>query len=183
MKYLKIAYKKLPLLIESIIMKISVFLFGIMLVSTLLQVISRYIFQRPFVWTQELIRFLFIWIIYLGCALVSKKDEHIRIDFFLLRLPMRIRFIITLLTNILLILFFLVVIIAGINMIIVNYKVKTPALRVSWMYFYLGITSSVFLMLIYKFDHFVRQIMLIWKDKVWRNKSKNKPDNINSNLS
>lgn len=179
MKYLKIAYKKLLLLIESITMKISVFLFGIMLVSMLLQVISRYIFQRPFIWTEELTRFLFIWIIYLGCVLVSKKDEHIRIDFFLLRLPMRIRFIITLLTNILLVLFFLVVIIAGINMIIVNYKVKTTALRVSWMYFYLGITSSFFLMLIYKFDHFVRQIMLIWKDKVWRNK----PDNTNSSLS
>jgi len=181
LKYAKITYKKLQLLIEYTTTKISVFLFGIMLVSTLSQVVSRYIFQRPFMWTQELVRFLFIWIIYLGCVLVSKKDEHVRIDFFLLRLPRRIRFIITLLTNILLVLFFLVVIIAGINMIIVNYKVKTPALRVSWMYFYLGITYGFILMLIYKFDHFVRQIMLIWKDKGWRNK--NKPDNTNPKLS
>lgn len=47
-----------------------------------LQVIMRYIFESSLVWSEELVRWLFIWTIWIGVAYACKTGQHIRITIF-----------------------------------------------------------------------------------------------------
>ena len=59
----------------------TVFL-ALMSIVVIVQVFSRYIFNYSFVWAEELVRYLMIWMVMVGSALVQSRNEHIRIDFF-----------------------------------------------------------------------------------------------------
>lgn len=52
----------------------------IMVASVTAQVISRYIFENPFSWTEELSRYTFVWVTFLGMAVAIKNGEHIALD-------------------------------------------------------------------------------------------------------
>ncbi len=44
------------------------------------QVIARYVFQSSLSWSEEICRYLFVWLIYLGISYAVKLDRHIRMD-------------------------------------------------------------------------------------------------------
>jgi len=54
------------------------------------QVIFRYVLHRPVTWAEGLSRYLFVWSVFLGSALVIGVGEHISLPFFTDRLPARI---------------------------------------------------------------------------------------------
>jgi TRAP-type C4-dicarboxylate transport system permease small subunit len=50
-------------------------------------VFSRYVLNYSLAWADELPRFLFIWISFLGAVLAYYHDEHVGLDFFVKRIP------------------------------------------------------------------------------------------------
>lgn len=55
-------------------------------------VISRYVFNQPIFWTDEVARILLIWSIFIGAALGFRKGTstaHIGMDYFVARLPQK----------------------------------------------------------------------------------------------
>ena len=52
-------------------------------------VIGRYFFGRPIAWAEELMLFLMIFIVFSGCAAVTWRQIHIRIDVVVSRFPER----------------------------------------------------------------------------------------------
>ena len=73
---------KLVQRIESVVTKICTYLLVMMSFIVVVQVFSRYLFNYSFVWAEELVRYLMIWMVMIGSALVQSKNDHIRIDFF-----------------------------------------------------------------------------------------------------
>jgi C4-dicarboxylate transporter DctQ subunit len=73
---------KLVQRIESVGTKICTYLLVVMSFIVVVQVFSRYLFNYSFVWAEELVRYLMIWMVMIGSALVQSKNDHIRIDFF-----------------------------------------------------------------------------------------------------
>lgn len=65
-------------------------LLGIFLLNTY-QVGGRYLFGIGAVWIPDVTRFLFIWMVFLGTALMHLRRKHLVIDFVQLRLPARLR--------------------------------------------------------------------------------------------
>lgn len=55
--------------------------------AVVLQVASRYIFNRPTSWSEELARYLFVWITFLGAAVVIRKRRHVDVSVLTDRLP------------------------------------------------------------------------------------------------
>jgi len=47
---------------------------------TFAQVVLRYVFNNPQAWAEEVGRYLFVWITFLGAAAAFARDTHIRID-------------------------------------------------------------------------------------------------------
>jgi TRAP-type C4-dicarboxylate transport system permease small subunit len=57
----------------------QVILVGFLALSTL-QVVSRYVFDAPLVWTEELSANLLIWMTFLGSAAILRSDSHVRVE-------------------------------------------------------------------------------------------------------
>ncbi len=54
-------------------------LLSILMIMIMVQVFCRYILLFSFSWNEELARFVFIWLVYLGVSLGAKHNEHIRV--------------------------------------------------------------------------------------------------------
>jgi TRAP-type C4-dicarboxylate transport system permease small subunit len=63
---------------------------GLMLAMVLVlfaQVVSRFVFSNSLSWSEELARYLFIWLIFLCLGAVTLRGEHVAIDLVTDRLP------------------------------------------------------------------------------------------------
>jgi len=58
------------------------FLFIAFIILGFSQIMSRYILNRSIIWGEQMSRFMFVWCIFLGSALVIGKGEHIQLSFF-----------------------------------------------------------------------------------------------------
>lgn len=60
-------------------------------VLLLVGVISRYVFGKPIVWSDEVVSISFIWLTMLGSAIAVHRNEHLRLNLFVDMLPPRPR--------------------------------------------------------------------------------------------
>lgn len=54
-------------------------MFAIMVAAIFLQIVMRFIFNNSLVWSEELGKFIFVWISWLGISIGERKNEHIKI--------------------------------------------------------------------------------------------------------
>lgn len=56
-------------------------LFALLLIPVTLQILSRYLdFVPRYIWTEEVARFCFIWVIMLGAMIAVRHDSHFDVD-------------------------------------------------------------------------------------------------------
>lgn len=88
-------------------------IFALLVFDVLIQVASRYVLGVSFSWTEELARFSLIWMTMVGAAYLSGKREHLSMDFLYEKLSDRNRSKASILIEVLIFLFALVVIVVG----------------------------------------------------------------------
>ena len=72
------------------IAKASVVVISLVMVTvTLAQVIFRYVIAAPLPWSEELARYCFVWIVFLGGAIGLSRGIHLGVDLFVNMLPPR----------------------------------------------------------------------------------------------
>lgn len=91
----------------------------------LAQVVSRYAFGRPLVWSEELARFTLIWLTFVGAAFVMAYRRHIVVSFF--RLSDRAWLALETISSVVMITVALVVLPAGMEFVQSNAGVLSPA--------------------------------------------------------
>ena len=64
---------------ERVIDALAVLSFTGMFLCVLVQVILRYGFDRPLVWSDELARYLFVWCAFLGWVIAARRRSHLAI--------------------------------------------------------------------------------------------------------
>jgi len=68
-------------LIERVLRFATTVLFALLIVPVTLQILARYIdFVPRYIWTEEIARFCFIWIIMLGAIIAVRHDAHFDVD-------------------------------------------------------------------------------------------------------
>jgi len=83
--------KFLKWLDENLEMSICIVLMSTMTLLIFVQVIMRYVVRNSLTWSEELARYLFIWLIYFGISYGAKIRKHIKIEAFLGLWPKSIR--------------------------------------------------------------------------------------------
>lgn len=73
--------KRIPLLDAAVVLA-----FGLMIVAISLQVFYRYVLNDPLAGSEEIGRLAFVWVTFIGAAVASRDNMHIRIDYFAHRL-------------------------------------------------------------------------------------------------
>jgi TRAP-type transport system small permease protein len=81
---------------------------------TLLQVVFRYVLGSSLSWSEELARYLFIWVIFLGVASAARRGQHMAVEALPRRLPHPMARALALLIALISIVFFAVVVYTGI---------------------------------------------------------------------
>jgi TRAP-type C4-dicarboxylate transport system permease small subunit len=79
---------------------------GLMGSAIFLQVVTRQLFQTPLIWSEELARYLHVWITFLGLSYGIRHQAHVRVDFFIEKMPEKLQKTVTILTDILIIICF-----------------------------------------------------------------------------
>lgn len=72
--------KNITRFLDAILTRALILLMLCLVVAVLWQVISRYVFASPSSWTEELARFLLIWISLLGAAYAFRSGMHLALD-------------------------------------------------------------------------------------------------------
>jgi len=120
-------------LLKNIEEYLGLFFLTIMCVFMFLQLFSRFFLTEPLIFTEEVTRYSYLWIVFVGISLALKHRAHIRIDFFLELLPASsvkyIRIVIRLISMGI----FFYVIYWGIRFVIFTRVIVSPALEISLM--------------------------------------------------
>ncbi len=76
-------------LIDRAVDAVAVVAFTGMFGCVIAQVVFRYFLDDPLVWSDELARYLFVWVSFLGWIIAARKRSHLAIDMALARLGPR----------------------------------------------------------------------------------------------
>ncbi|MBC8400369.1 MAG: TRAP transporter small permease [Candidatus Marinimicrobia bacterium] len=142
-------------IIESIDLVLSRFLIGLMTLIVLAvtwQVFTRFIIQDPSSWTEELARFLLIWIGVLGASYALRTRAHLGIDLITQRVGeagrRRIKFTVY---SVVILFAFFVMVVGGIRLVNLTFSLNqisaAMGIRMGYIYTVLPISGS--LMIIY----------------------------------
>lgn len=130
-----------------------VILLSVMLLSVLWGVLTRYIFADQSSWTDELARFMLIWVSILGAAYVSGKNAHIAIDLLPDTLSEKKKLKLEVVTSVIISLFvFVVFLVGGFRYIYISFKLgqTSAALEVPMGYVYLILPISGIIIIYFK---------------------------------
>jgi TRAP-type C4-dicarboxylate transport system permease small subunit len=123
---------------ERIVQYTLVGMVAIMTVIIILQVFMRYLFLYSLSWSEEVARYLMIWVSFLGASLALKYGFHIGVEFIINRIPEKMRGWINLTAKLGVLLFLIYFTIGGFR---VSWAVRdqdSPALLFSMAYAYLS---------------------------------------------
>ena len=130
--------------------KVFLVFFSVIMVSVIfLQVMMRQL-GSSLSWSEELARYCFIWMIYIGISLGVKEQKHVRIDAFLLLLNQKGQMILNFIVNLFFMAFAIFVIIYGTEIAnqLLQFGQKSAAIRIPMGYVYMATPIGMGLTLI-----------------------------------
>lgn len=130
--------KKIIKIFENLNETILSFLFVAIIVVLATQVILR-TFSFALSWSEEVSRYLFVYMVLGGVALAFKKGAFVSVDFLSNFIPRKINKFIDVIAQILTLLFFIIVVLKGVEYFSLTKNQLTPALRIQIRYIYLAL--------------------------------------------
>jgi len=152
---MKVIIKRIASLFSSIGFVLGVTLMILMIFTLSAAVCARYVFNRPIFWTDEFARIVLIWSIFIGAALGFRKGspiDHIRMDFFVSFLPVRLRKITDNVVWGVTVFFCLTILVLGMKFFIQTISILTSALEISQGYIYISLPIFAIISLGFLFD-------------------------------
>ncbi len=132
-------------LIEIPVFLLSVAMFAIVMAG----VVSRYVLRSPFSWTEELSRYLMIWMAFLSVSLGIWRQEHIGVSMFIKMLPRLLAKCVIYLSNFLVLYFLYVLLVYGTKMAkggTVQYSTALGTTMFGWL---LAVPVSAFFCMVF----------------------------------
>lgn len=120
----------------------GVLMFGAMFVGFAIQVVSRYVFNRPVIWSNDLILWAFLWWFCWGVAFSVSQRQHIAVEFALPVRNVSVRNALARLGLLICASAFIVVLPGSADYILFSFRQVTGALEIP-----LGVVFGLFLLL------------------------------------
>lgn len=152
-------FGKIKHCLEKCIDWISVIFFIVIFFVALAQIVMRWLFRNPIVWSEELIRLMYVWICYIGWTIASRNKSHIRITALVSVIPPFPRKILETINCVLVILFSLFMVYYGIKMTEIGGRGRAVTLPINFALVYGIAPAANFVILLYQFIDIVH----IWK--------------------
>lgn len=106
---------------------LNAFVLSVMCVIVFINVVLRYFFNSGIVWSDEVARFLFIWLVLLGSVMVLKDNGHLGVETLIKRLPKPLKKTLYIISNLLIIYILYLLIEGSWKMTVLNAHSYGPA--------------------------------------------------------
>ncbi len=144
--------KKIVSFVDKVLEIILISLMSGMVINVVWQVLSRYIFENPSTFTDELARYLLIWLGLLGASYVAGKQRHLAIDYFLNKLSNEKKRNLQVTIQIMMFIFAVIImVIGGSNLVYHSFTLHqtSAALNINLGFIYMVLPLSGFLLMFY----------------------------------
>ncbi len=141
--------------IDKVLGSFLAIIMGFMVLNVLWQVFTRFVLNDPSSFTDELARYLMIWVGVLGAAYISGKNMHVAIDVLSTRLNKKKQQNLSTFVHFIIILFsLLVLVIGGLRLVYITaiLNQNSPALHIPLALVYTVIPLSGLLIIYYKLN-------------------------------
>ncbi|MBP1697625.1 MAG: Tripartite ATP-independent periplasmic transporter DctQ component [Deltaproteobacteria bacterium] len=166
MESMELISTKVSRFAERVVQVTLVGMVAIMTVIIILQVFMRYLFLYSLSWSEEVARYLMIWVSFLGASLALKYGFHIGVEFVINRIPEKMRGWVNLIAKMGILIFLIYFTIGGFR---VSWAVRdqdSPALLFSMAYAYLSAPVGGFFMIIQLLNLLVEDLIKI-RERRW----------------
>ena len=102
-------------------------------------------------WTEEISRFLFVYSISFGAPLALKKEEYVKVDIIISKLPLKVQDKIDSIIYLLLSIFFILIGYTGYEFGMLGLYQTSPAMQLPMLIPYMSISISCIFLMIYSF--------------------------------
>jgi TRAP-type C4-dicarboxylate transport system permease small subunit len=144
--------EKIRKYIDKFLALVLIITMTVLVLDVVWQVLARYVVKSPSSFTDELARFLLIWVGLLGSAYALGKKKHLAIDLLPSKLSGKPKKALNTFISILVIAFAaLVLVVGGIRLVYITFSLNqiSPALGIPMAYVYMVLPLSGLLMIIY----------------------------------
>jgi TRAP-type C4-dicarboxylate transport system permease small subunit len=124
-------------------------LFILIFALVLAQVVCRYVFNNPLVWSEELARLAFVWVAMLTWGLGMRRRSHIAVTFFPDMLPRVPRLLLAILVQALIILFCALLVVHGWTLTMRNLDLDLVTIEVSYAVLYVVVPIGAAIVICY----------------------------------
>ena len=129
-----------------------------MVFVTFLQVIFRVFLDNPLAWSEELSRYLFVWIVFIGGAWAVSGDAHFKMDFLTTVVPDKYKKVLDIFSSICMIAFALIMVVYGWRLAMSVNTQLSPALRVKMTIPYSALPISGLLIIIHAVELIISNV-------------------------
>lgn len=130
---------------------------GIMSVVVFAQVIFR-LTAGSLPWSEELARYLMIYMVYVGTSIGVKRGTHIAVEVIMDRCPPTVQKIVEILVDLMMIAAFVILCYYGMKIVTLTMVQKSPAMQIKMGYVYLSMVVGGALMLLHCINNLVNTI-------------------------
>ena len=130
----------------------------VLCVDVFLGVFSRYVMGRTFTWYDEIARFLFVWIVFLGAAVGVRRSGHFRLHLVIDRFFPALRRVADVVGVLAIMGFGLVLIQQGWKLVELGQFQQTPVMGLSKGYVYASMPAGGALIILYSLRHLWRAV-------------------------
>lgn len=132
--------------------------FSLIACIIIIQVIARYLLHSPLSWTEEAARYLQVWLVMLGSAIVMRKGSHLAIDILTANLLPKNKRLLKIFIYILIAAFLLTITLYGVKLVVVVNSQSSPAMQIPMSIPYLAFPIGGGLMLVEAIMYLIRMI-------------------------
>ncbi len=134
------------------------FIFCLILIFSLLEVISRYFTGHSLVWVVESNRFLFIWLVFLAAAACFYRRLHFRVVLLARALSPRMRPRLEVGIDLVSLVFAAILLVQSVHIVSRTTVQRSPALLIPMSYVYLVVPLSAALMIVFILLHWAEAL-------------------------
>ena len=151
-------WQKLDRIMAGIGTVLSVISVGVVVILGILQVLFRFVLKVSVPWTEEMMRALFIYIVFFGLILVERENGEVRTTMLIEKLPYKAYHVWESIVAVLSILFNVLVLIGCFQAMKVTNTTLSALPQISMRMFFYPMVISLPLMVIYQIYHMIGHI-------------------------
>lgn len=133
----------------------------LMVIIVFIQVVARYVFQNSLSWSEEIARYMLVWLIFLSAGYVLGQRAHIFLDVVFNAFPLRLQKVLRQVSNVLLLGFSLIVTYFGCEMMKLGSSQISSAVQLPMWLVYLALPVGGLLLVIYS----LLEMIFAWEEQ------------------